>query len=79
MPWSNARCATPYAVDADGTRVLQKIIQEEVYVQSLDGEEFELPIPRSLEAGANGSRIVGGGMPVYKNGKRVGKGDLLIK
>lgn len=80
VPWSDTRRATPYAAGADGARVVvQKSSQEEAYVQSLDGQEFELPIPRSLEAGADGSRVVGGGMPVHKNGKRVGKGDLFIK
>ena len=53
--------------------------EEEVYVQGLDGEEYTVPIPRSLEEGADGTRILGAGMPVRSGGKVLGKGDLVVK
>ncbi|KAH9950004.1 hypothetical protein B0H21DRAFT_832917 [Amylocystis lapponica] len=53
--------------------------EEEVYVQGLGGEGYALPIPRTLVEGADGTRVVGGGMPVRKHGRVVGKGDLVIK
>lgn len=52
---------------------------DEVYVQGIDGEEFALSIPRTLVEGADGTRIVGAGMPVRKGGKIVGKGDLIVR
>ncbi|KAI1797034.1 DnaJ-domain-containing protein [Ganoderma leucocontextum] len=53
--------------------------EDEVYVMGLDGEEYTLPIPRTLVEAADGTRIFGAGMPVRKNGKVVGKGDLVIR
>lgn len=52
---------------------------DHAYVLGMDGEEFALPIPRTLAAGAEGTRIVGAGMPVVKAGRMVGKGDLLVR
>ncbi|KAI0701880.1 hypothetical protein C8T65DRAFT_696977 [Cerioporus squamosus] len=52
---------------------------DEVYVMGLDGEEYTLPIPRTLVEAADGTRIFGAGMPIRKNGKVVGKGDLVIR
>ncbi|RPD59615.1 DnaJ-domain-containing protein [Lentinus tigrinus ALCF2SS1-6] len=52
---------------------------DEVYVMGLDGEEYTLPIPRTLVEAADGSRIFGAGMPIRKNGRVVGKGDLVIR
>ncbi|KAI0749735.1 hypothetical protein C8Q80DRAFT_643268 [Daedaleopsis nitida] len=52
---------------------------DEVYVMGLDGEEYTLPIPRTLVEAADGTRIFGAGMPVRKNGAVVGKGDLVIR
>ena len=52
---------------------------DEVYVMGLDGEEYTLPIPRTLVEAADGTRIFGAGMPVRKNGRVVGKGDLVIR
>ncbi|KZT02284.1 DnaJ-domain-containing protein [Laetiporus sulphureus 93-53] len=51
----------------------------EVVVQGLDGEEYALTVPRASVKGADGTRIVGAGMPVLRDGRMVGKGDLLIK
>ncbi|RDX57053.1 DnaJ-domain-containing protein [Lentinus brumalis] len=52
---------------------------DEVYVMGLDGEEYTIPIPRTLVEAADGTRIFDAGMPVRKNGKVVGKGDLVIR
>ncbi|KAI0076028.1 DnaJ-domain-containing protein [Panus rudis PR-1116 ss-1] len=49
------------------------------FVKGLDGEEFALPIPRSLVEAADGSRIIGAGMPVRTRGQVDGRGDLVIK
>ena len=53
--------------------------EDEVYVMGLEGEEYTLPIPRTLVEAADGTRIFGAGMPVRKGGKVVGKGDLVIR
>lgn len=79
IPWADTR-SRPYppichAVD-DGRPTP---CDEEVYVKSIDGQEYALPIPRSLVEGADGSRVVGAGMPIRKHGKNTGKGDLVIK
>ena len=52
---------------------------DEVYVMGLDGEEYTIPIPRTLVEAADGTRIFGAGMPIRKDGKVVGKGDLVIR
>jgi len=52
---------------------------DHAYVLGMDGEEFALRIPRTLAEGADGTRIVGAGMPVIKGGRIVGKGDLLVR
>ncbi|KAH9831553.1 uncharacterized protein C8Q71DRAFT_291271 [Rhodofomes roseus] len=65
VPWEER---PPGAGDAD-----------HAYVLGMDGEEFALPIPRTLSEGADGTRIVGAGMPVIKGGRMVGKGDLLVR
>ena len=54
-------------------------VADEVYVMGLDGEEYTIPIPRTLVEAADGTRIFGAGMPIRKNGKVVGKGDLVIR
>ena len=53
--------------------------QDLAYVQGMDGEEYALPIPRTLAEAREGTRIVGAGMPVVKAGRLVGKGDLLVR
>ena len=53
--------------------------QDLAYVQGMDGEEYALPIPRTLAEAKEGTRIVGAGMPVVKAGRLVGKGDLLVR
>lgn len=53
--------------------------EDEVYVMGLNGEEYTLPIPRTLVEAADGTRIFGAGMPIRKDGKVVGKGDLVIR
>ena len=45
----------------------------------MDGEEYTLPIPRTLVEAADGTRIFGAGMPIRKNGAVIGKGDLVIR
>ena len=53
--------------------------EDEVYVLGMDGEEYTLPIPRTLVEAADGTRVYGAGMPIRKDGKVVGKGDLVIR
>ena len=53
--------------------------EEEVYVLGMDGEEYTLPIPHSLVEAADGTRVFGAGMPIRKDGKVVGRGDLVIR
>lgn len=59
----------------------EKCVYEEevVYVKGIDGQEYMVTIPRTLIEGADGTRIIGAGMPVRKDGKVVGKGDLVVK
>ncbi|TBU33502.1 DnaJ-domain-containing protein [Dichomitus squalens] len=54
-------------------------VADEVYVMGLDGEEYTLPIPQTLVEAAKGTRIFGAGMPIRKDGKVIGKGDLVIR
>ncbi|KAH9856608.1 hypothetical protein C2E23DRAFT_866011 [Lenzites betulinus] len=53
--------------------------EDEVYVRGINGEEYTIPIPRSLVAAADGSRIYGAGMPARRNGCVVGMGDMVIR
>ncbi|KAI0368791.1 DnaJ-domain-containing protein [Pilatotrama ljubarskyi] len=52
---------------------------DEVYVLGINGEEYTIPIPRTLVEAADGTRIYGAGMPVRKNGCIVGMGDMVIR
>ncbi|OCH93045.1 DnaJ-domain-containing protein [Obba rivulosa] len=52
---------------------------EEAYLFGLGGDEYFLPIPRTLADGATGSHIIGAGMPIWRDGKVVGKGNLKVK
>ncbi|KAI0787482.1 hypothetical protein C8Q74DRAFT_609479 [Fomes fomentarius] len=54
-------------------------VDDEVYVMGMDGEEYTLPIPRTLVEAADGTRVFGAGMPIRKNGVVIGKGDLVIR
>ena len=71
--------ARPKPLPYDIVRAGQKTPEEQVYVYALNEEKFALPIPRSPLDVASGTRIVGGGMPVQRNGNNVGKGDLIVK
>lgn len=53
--------------------------EDEVYVRGINGEEYTIPIPRTLVEAADGTRIYGAGMPVRKNGCVVGMGDMVIR
>ena len=53
--------------------------EDEVYVLGINGEEYTIPIPRTLVEAADGTRVYGAGMPIRKDGKVVGKGDLVIR
>ncbi|KAL6301320.1 hypothetical protein BKA93DRAFT_930346 [Sparassis latifolia] len=53
--------------------------EQEILVQGMNGEEFALPLPRTLVEGADGTRLIGAGMPIREREKVVGKGDLLVK
>lgn len=75
VPWRGRR---PSSAASDVTEGGDEA-EDHVYVKTLGGTEYALPIPRSLAAAAGGSRIVGAGMPIRKHGKVVGKGDLIVK
>ncbi|KAI8980063.1 hypothetical protein BD414DRAFT_538455 [Trametes punicea] len=53
--------------------------EDEVYVRGIDGEEYTIPIPRTLVEAADGTRIYGAGMPIRKDGHVVGMGDMVIR
>ncbi|KAI0635616.1 hypothetical protein C8Q77DRAFT_1155403 [Trametes polyzona] len=53
--------------------------EDEVYVRGINGEEYTIPIPRTLVEAADGTRIHGAGMPVRKHGCVVGMGDMVIR
>ncbi|KAH9902740.1 hypothetical protein C8Q73DRAFT_18053 [Cubamyces lactineus] len=53
--------------------------EDEVYVLGINGEEYTIPIPRTLVEAADGTRIYGAGMPVRKNGCVVGMSDMIIR
>ncbi|KAL1940289.1 hypothetical protein VTO73DRAFT_9241 [Trametes versicolor] len=53
--------------------------EDEVYVRGINGEEYTIPIPRTLVEAADGTRIYGAGMPVRRNGCVVGMGDMVIR
>ncbi|KAJ3552308.1 hypothetical protein NM688_g4213 [Phlebia brevispora] len=76
VPWANVP-SSPYPFASAHARNPSQ--GQEVYVRALNGEEYALPIPRTLVEGADGTRIVGAGMPVQTNGESTGKGDLLIR
>lgn len=83
VPWAEPHPAShvypPPGEDALGED--EKCVYEEevVYVKGIDGQEYMVTIPRTLIEGADGTRIIGAGMPVRKDGKVVGKGDLVVK
>ncbi|KAL7278992.1 hypothetical protein ACG7TL_006824 [Trametes sanguinea] len=54
-------------------------VGDEVYVLGINGEEYTIPIPRTLVEAADGTRIYGAGMPIRKNGCVVGMGDMVIR
>lgn len=79
VPWADGP-SRPYSSSSDSTEDdAESFGDEAVYVKALNGKEYALPIPRSLVEAADGSRIVGAGMPIRKHGKILGKGDLIIK
>lgn len=79
VPWADAP-PRPYSSTSDATEDDADAFGEEaVYVRALGGREYSVPIPRSLVEAADGTRIVGAGMPVRKGGKLLGRGDLIIK
>ncbi len=80
VPWADSPTA-PYRSSSDSRSHEHHppLRAEEVYVKALNGEEYALPIPRSLVEGADGTRIVGAGMPIRRHGQSVGKGDLFVK
>ncbi|KAI0822508.1 hypothetical protein BC628DRAFT_1412241 [Trametes gibbosa] len=53
--------------------------EDEVYVRGINGEEYTIPIPRTLVEAADGTRIYGAGMPARRNGCVVGMGDMVIR
>ncbi|KAL4243708.1 hypothetical protein ABKN59_010950 [Abortiporus biennis] len=82
VPWAETHTATPYPSDKreeSSDKVSDAKEDELAFVKGLDGEEFGISIPRSLVEGADGTRIVGAGMPIRQHGEVVGKGDLMIK
>ncbi|CAL1716968.1 unnamed protein product [Somion occarium] len=81
VPWADSS-SRPYSwssVDSDLNGELRPPREEMAFVKGVDGEEFALPIPRSLVEGADGSRIVGAGMPIRSHGRVDGRGDLVVR
>lgn len=81
IPWQETT-SRPYSwtsedSDLDGKRGRDS--EEVAFVRGIDGQEFALPIPRSLVEGADGSRIIGAGMPIRSHGQVDGRGDLVVK
>ncbi|KAI0091034.1 hypothetical protein BDY19DRAFT_677620 [Irpex rosettiformis] len=78
VPWADPH-TRPYP--PSDSKHGQSLVEEEdeVYLKALDGREYAVPIPRSLVEGADGTRIKGAGMPIRKHGKRIGKGDMIVK
>jgi hypothetical protein len=77
IPWADPH-TRPYS-SADKSGGYPPEDEEEVYLKALNGEEYALPIPRTLVEGADGTRVKGAGMPIRKHGKIVGNGDLIVK
>ena len=68
VPWADSP-SRPYSLSSDCTEEDAEAFGEDeevVYVKALDGREYAVPIPRSLVEAADGSRIVGAGMPTRK-------------
>lgn len=82
VPWADSQSG-PYnwsAADSSTDRSTASAVREELaYVKGLNGEEFALSIPRTLIEGADGTRIVGAGMPMRNRGAVDGKGDLVVR
>ncbi|PCH39367.1 DnaJ-domain-containing protein [Wolfiporia cocos MD-104 SS10] len=49
------------------------------YVHGIDGEEYALSCTTRPSSQTSDSRVVGAGMPVYRGGKIIGKGDLVVR
>lgn len=81
LPWQESS-PRPYSwssEDSDLNGERGRLSEEVAFVKGLDGQEFALPIPRSLVEAADGSRIVGAGMPIRSHGKVDGRGDLVVR
>lgn len=81
VPWADPKPRPHYSSTDRHSRDSDSSVcdDEEVYVRALDGQEYILPIPRSLVEGADGTRITGAGMPKRKRGKSHGQGDLIVR
>lgn len=80
VPWAESR-PRPYSWSSmdSGLDDDPSGKEELAFVKGMNGAEYALPIPVSLVEGADGTRVVGAGMPIRENGETVGKGDLVIK
>ena len=80
VPWADTR-SRPYSWSSIDSRLDGDPGSKDdlAFVKGLNGEEYGLPIPVSLVEGADGTRIVGAGMPIREKGEVVGKGDLVIR
>lgn len=81
IPWQEST-SRPYSWSSDDSDLSGKHgrdSEEVAFVRGLDGQEFALPIPRSLVEGADGSRIIGAGMPIRSHGRVDGRGDLVVR
>lgn len=79
VPWADGPSRPYSSSSAESEDDAEAFGDEAVYVKALNGREYAIPIPHSLVEAADGSRIVGAGMPIRKHGKILGKGDLIIK
>ncbi|THH29916.1 hypothetical protein EUX98_g4261 [Antrodiella citrinella] len=80
VPWAETR-SRPYSWSSMDSRLDgdPSLGEELAFVKGMNGAEYGLPIPASLVEGADGTRVVGAGMPIREKGEVVGKGDLVIK
>lgn len=77
--WSPSDSAEHGCSDITASATPSHPPEELAFLKGLNGEEFALSIPRTLVEGADGTRIVGAGMPIRNRGRVDGKGDLVVR
>lgn len=80
VPWADSH-SRPYSCSSVDSRLDGDDPRDDemAFIRGVDGEEYALPIPRSLVEAADGTRILGAGMPIRHRGEKVGRGDLVVR